>query len=162
LLALAPLPAIAVDDTTCATAVTPQQAAPLLLTKSTLEAARRPARVHGRARALGGAFEIVLVPGPGLEANPAALAAFERAAAQGEALITDPITVTIDADFADLGSPSIIGQSGSVLLQGPFDVIRDAMVADADPDDGIVAALPTAAQFSESLPHGFGLTGNVY
>src|SRR5262245_16859602 len=37
-----------------------------------------------------GAFDIVIVPGPGLQANPAALAAFERAAARWEAVIRDP------------------------------------------------------------------------
>jgi hypothetical protein len=46
-----------------------------------------------------GAFDIQIVPGPGLQANPAALAALERAAAHWEAVIRDPITVRIDADF---------------------------------------------------------------
>lgn len=155
---LAPLPAFAGDDdASCATALTQTQPAPLLVTGSMLAAARRQAS----ALQLLSGFDIVLVPGSGLAANPGALAAFERAAAQWEALISDPIVVTIDADFADLGNPGIIGQASSVLLQGPFDLIRDAMVADADADDDVVAAMPTAADFSASLPAGFALSGNL-
>lgn len=150
-------PAFAADEATCATAVTHAQPVPLLVTPPVLAAARRQASTLG----LLGGFDIVLVPGPGLAANPGALAAFERAAAQWEALIGDPIVVTIDADFADLGNPGIIGQASSVLLQGPFDLIRDAVVADAasEGDDDVVAAMPTAAQFSAALPPGFGLSG---
>jgi hypothetical protein len=144
------------DQATCATALTPPPAA-LPVTKGMLEAARGARR---GARLLS-TFDIVLVPGAGLAANPAALAAFERAAAQWEARFSDPITVTINADFADLGNPSIIGQSSSVLLQGPFDLIRDQMVADADADDAIVASLPSAADFAASMPAGFSLSGNV-
>lgn len=153
---LAPLTAAAgVDDASCPTAVTQLQPAPLVVSERTLRDAHRPARALG---VLAG-FDIVLVPGAGLAANAGALAAFERAAAQWEALISDPIVVTIDADFADLGNPAIIGQASSVLLQGPFDLVRDAVVADADPDDDVVAAMPTAAQFSASLPPGFALSG---
>jgi len=145
------------EQASCPTAVTTVQAAPLVVTAPMLAAARRPAS----ALQLLGGFDIVLVPGPGLAANPGALAAFERAAAQWEALISDPIVVTIDADFADLGDPGIIGQASAVLLQGPFDLIRDAVVADAagEGDDDVVAAMPTAAQFSAALPPGFGLSG---
>ena len=138
--------------------MTPMSPAPLTVTPSQLEAARRKAGALTLA-----SFDIVLVPGPGLAANAAALAAFERAAARWEAVIADPIVVTINADFADIGNPAIIGQSSSVLLQGPYDAIRDAVVSDAaaDGDDRIVAALPTAAQFAASLPAGFVLTGNL-
>jgi len=152
---LAPLAARATDDASCPTAVTQLHPAPLVVSERTLRDAHRPARALG----LMAGFDIVLVPGAGLAANAGALAAFERAAAQWEALITDPIVVTIDADFADLGNPAIIGQASSVLLQGPFDLIRDAVVADADADDDVVAAMPTAAQFSASLPSGFALSG---
>ena len=150
-------PSSGAEDATCATSTTLAQPAPLLVTAPMLAAARSGAP---QELALAG-FDIVLVPGPGLAANPDALAAFERAAAQWEALITDPIVVTIDADFADLGNPGIIGQAGASLLQGPFDLIRDALVGDADADDEVVAAMPTAAQFSASLPSGFALSGFV-
>lgn len=144
-----------VADAPCATAATLASPAPLAVTAQMLEAARK------RGKTLASGLDIVLVPGAGLGANAAALAAFERAAARWEAAFSDPIVVTIDADFADLGNPGIIGQSGSVLLQGPYDVIRDALVADADADDDVVAAMPTAAAFSASLPAGFSLSGNV-
>jgi hypothetical protein len=153
---LGPLRAHAADDALCPTAVTSVHPAPLQLTRPMLDAARRAA-----SPLLLAAFDIVLVPGDGLAANPAALAAFERAAARWKAVIRDPIVVTINADFADLGSPSIIGQSSSFLLQGPYDLIRDAMVADADADDQVAASLPTAAQFAASLPPGFVLAGNA-
>lgn len=144
-----------VADATCATAATLVAPAPLQVSASVLEAARK------RSKTLASGLDIVLVPGAGLAANAGALAAFERAAARWEAVFSDPIVVTIDADFADLGNPAIIGQAGSVLLQGPFDLIRDALVADADADDDVVAAMPTAAEFSASLPAGFSLSGNV-
>lgn len=156
---LAPLPTRADEGVPCATAATPMTPVPLQVTRSLLEAARPQAS----ARAELAGFDIVLVPGAGLAADPAALAAFERAAARWEAVIADPIVVTIAADFADIGNPGIIGQSSSVLLQGPYDAIRDAMVSDGDAegDDGILAALPAAAKFAVSLPAGFSLTGNV-
>lgn len=151
------------DEVACPTAIADVQPAPLTVTASMLAAAAAPAGGPARAAQALAGFDIVLVPGPGLAANPDALAAFERAAAQWEALFSDPIVVTIDADFADLANPGIIGQSSSVLLQGPFDLIRDALVADAasEGDDGVVAALPTAAQFAAALPPGFTLSGNV-
>lgn len=155
---LSPLVAIAgADEASCPTAVTQLRPAPLVVSEQTLRAARRPAS----ALQLLSGFDIVLVPGAGLAANPDALAAFERAAAQWEALFSDPIVVTINADFADLGNPGIIGQASSVLLQGPHDLIRDQVVADADADDEVALAMPTAAQYAASLPPGFSLSGNV-
>jgi len=108
------------------------------------------------------ALDISINPTPALAANPAALAAFNQAASQWEAHITDPITVTIAADLAPLGA-GIIGQASSVILQTGYDTIRNSMVTDsaAEADDGVVAALPTAAQFSAFLPTGFGLDGNL-
>ncbi len=110
-----------------------------------------------------GTFDIVINAGPTLAANPPAVAAFNRAAAQWEAYISDPITVTIAADMADLGSGGIIGQASSVILGASYDTIRDAMVADAgdEADDAIVASLPTAAQFSALMPTGASLDGDL-
>lgn len=110
-----------------------------------------------------GSFAINIVAGTTLAANTAALDAFNRAAAQWEAFISDPITVNIDADLANLGNPSVIGQASSVTLVTGYDQIRDAMVADAaaETDDAIVASLPTAAQFNAILPAGFGLDGDL-
>jgi VCBS repeat-containing protein len=107
------------------------------------------------------AFNIFINAGAGLAANSSALVAFERAAQAWETHINDDITVTIDADLANLGSPNVIGQTGSVLLQGGYNTIRNQMVADAadEADDSIVSLLPTAASASFLLPAGFGLNG---
>lgn len=106
------------------------------------------------------AIDIVINAGAGLQANQAAMDAFNDAAAAWEASISDPITVTINADLANLGNSNIIGQAGSVLLQDAYDVMRGYLVADAagESDDGIVASLPTSAQASFFLPTGFGLS----
>jgi hypothetical protein len=107
---------------------------------------------------------INLIPGPTLQSNTAALAAFQNAANSWAVLFSDPITVNINADLSSaFGNPSIIGSTSSVLLIGGYDTIRDAMVADSigQPDKAIMASLPTAAQFSTFLPSGFGLTGGI-
>ncbi len=108
------------------------------------------------------ALTINLNAGATLTANPAALAAFNRAANQWSSQIADPITVTIDANLASLGA-GVIGQASSVILQANYNNVRNSMVADSagEADDGIVAALPTAAQFSAFLPTGFSLGGNL-
>ena len=109
-----------------------------------------------------GTFDIVIVPSPALSANPGALAAFNRAALLWESVIADPITVTINADFSPLGA-GILGSTGSTYLQASYNTIRNAMVTDAanETDDGIVASLPTAAQYTVTVPSGFGLDGNI-
>jgi hypothetical protein len=126
---------------------------PLTVTPGELAAALQPPGL--------GSFNIVINPGPGLSGNAAALAAFGRAADQWEAWISDPITVTVDADLQNLGNPSVIGSASSVILQASYTSIRNQIVASADGDDGILASLPTAAQFSVFLPAGFSLTGNL-
>jgi len=108
------------------------------------------------------ALIININPGTGLAGNAAALGAFNRAAQQWESLFSDTITVNIDADLLNLGSGTVIGSTSTVLLQGNYDLIRNAMVTDGLADgDGIVAFLPTAAQFSAFVPTGFGLDGNI-
>jgi hypothetical protein len=104
---------------------------------------------------------INIQPGANLAANAAALAAFNRAGNQWEALFSDNVTVNINAEIANLGSPTIIGQASSVVLAASYATIRNAMVADAlnEPSDSIVAFLPTTASFI--LPAGFSLDGNV-
>ena len=110
-----------------------------------------------------GLFSININPGPTLAGNAAALAAFNRAAQQWARYIADPITVNIDAELANMGSPTIIGSASVVVLVSGYNVVRDAMVADAadEPDDGIVASLPTFAEFTATLPAGFGLDGGL-
>ncbi|MDZ7620420.1 MAG: NF038122 family metalloprotease [Patescibacteria group bacterium] len=95
--------------------------------------------------------------------NQAAIDAFQRAADLWAARISDPIAVTINIDMADLGSPNIIGQASSVSLQTGYTNMRSTLVADAaaEPDDAVVASLPTAAQFAAHLPTGFSLNGDL-
>lgn len=101
--------------------------------------------------------------GSGLAGNPDALAAFDRAAATWGGLFSDPVTVTINADLADMHSSTILGSTSSVMLAGGYDLIRGQMVADAagDPNKAIVASLPTSAQFTAFVPSGFSLNGDI-
>jgi hypothetical protein len=110
---------------------------------------------------------VITIDAPGLAGTPA-LAAFERAADAWEAVFQDPVEVNIAAALVPLASASIIGQTSSVLLAAPHNVIRDAMEADglAESDDGIVASLPRASEFSATvlgLAPGvfFGLNGDL-
>ena len=95
-----------------------------------------------------GSFDIVINAGSTLSANAAALAAFNRAAAQWESFISDPIQVTISADLAPL-APNVLGSAGSVIITRHYSIVRDAMVFDAsdEADDAVVAALPTSPNF---------------
>src|SRR5262245_15282679 len=77
------------------------------------------------------AAAILINPGSALAANPLALAAFNRAANTWGTLLTDPVTVTINADLASLANPNVIGSTSPVLLQAGYTTIRNAMVADA-------------------------------
>jgi hypothetical protein len=109
------------------------------------------------------AFVININPGAGLSGNADALAAFNRGAAQWTKYFNDPITVTIDADLAALG-PGIIGSASSVFLTGGYTTIRNQMVADAatDPNNSIVAKLPTIGQFSGYVPAGWGISSIMW
>jgi len=103
----------------------------------------------GSTAPLTSGFNIVITPGAGLQSNTAAMQAFDRAAAMWEARIADPITVYIEADLTAFGSQTIIGQTGSVQLQGSYGEVRGQMVTDAsdESDDSIVASLPANASF---------------
>ncbi len=105
-----------------------------------------------------GTFDIVIQAGSSLSGNAAALAAFNRAAQAWEARISNPVTITINADLASLGS-GIIGSASSVILQGEYSEIRDQLVSNATKP--ITASLPTAAQFSATVPAGTSYNGMV-
>jgi hypothetical protein len=107
-------------------------------------------------------FDIVIVPNASLSGNAAALAAFNRAAQAWEAFIADPITVTINANLAALGS-GVIGSANPTLLKGSYTTVRNAMELDAgnETDDAITAFLPTAAQASFLVPTNFALDGQM-
>jgi len=133
----------------CATAQSPDPL-PLAVSAAELAAARRVV-----PRETG--FDIVVTAGAALSANAAAMAAFERAVQQWEALFTDPISVNINANLANLQSANTIGTTAAVKLQTAYDGMRNALVGDAadESDDSIVASLPTSAQFGYLMPSGF-------
>jgi len=105
---------------------------------------------------------INIIPDAGLSANPAALAAFQRAADSWALRFSDPITVNINAGLANLGG-SVIGSTNPSLVQGSYNLIRNAMVADgaSDLNGAILNFLPTAAQFSAVVSAGKTLSGNI-
>jgi hypothetical protein len=110
-----------------------------------------------------GTFNIIINPDATLASNAPALAAFNRAAAQWEGFISDPINVNVDASLAPLGA-GIIGSTSSVALQAGYNTIRNQLVADAalnDADDGILNSLPTAVQFTATVPAGRSLNGTI-
>src|SRR5262245_21288390 len=112
--ALLPIPSVGFTaDVPCPTALTPAPV-PLEIRDEDLPAAPRALRLGG--------FDIAIVPGPGLAAHPAAMAAFERAARQWEAYISDPVTVTIEAEIAPIGDAHVIGRTASVALSGDYDL----------------------------------------
>src|SRR5687768_4548248 len=102
------------------------------------------------------AFDIVINPSGTFASNTAAVAAFNRAAAQWEAFIADPVQINISAVFDATLPTGALGSTSSVLITRPYATVRDGMVFDAadEPDDGVVAALPTAANFTATLPEG--------
>ncbi len=109
------------------------------------------------------ALNIIIEAPGGYSAD--ALAAFDRAAAQWEDRISDPITVTINTSFRTFTNPNTIGSASTVLLTPivePYGTIRDWMVADAanEPDDSIVSYLPaTLSALNVTVPDGFTVTG---
>jgi hypothetical protein len=108
------------------------------------------------------AFHINIIPGSTLAAQPEALAAFNRGAAQWESYFSDPITVNINADMMPLGS-TILGLSIPKYLSGSYSTIRNLMVLDGAPyqDNAILNALPTASQFSALVPEGFSISERI-
>jgi len=109
------------------------------------------------------AMNIVITPDAGLAANPAALAAFNRAGAAWSSQFTNNITINISAGLSsDFVRPDIIGSTSSVKFQAGFDFFRSKIQASAakEADDGIVAYVPDLAHFTATLPTGITLSGN--
>ncbi|MCH7840262.1 MAG: NF038122 family metalloprotease, partial [Planctomycetes bacterium] len=105
-------------------------------------------------------FSIILNSGPGLVAAPEALAAFQRAARIWESFFHDPITVIIDAEYFPLG-PNILGFASSRQFNTDYTTIRDAMVADAQSGEAILASLPTLSDYDVILPEGFAFADEL-
>ncbi|EDY83803.1 hypothetical protein VDG1235_3430 [Verrucomicrobiia bacterium DG1235] len=99
-----------------------------------------------------------------LLSNTAAFDAFRRAADKWESVLSDDVTVTIDAGLESLGS-SILGSTSNVSLTTSYDWFRGLMVADELADTSginpVVGALPAASDLGFFLPTGFTLNGSI-
>ena len=105
------------------------------------------------------AIDVVLNPGPNLSANPAAVAAFNRAATTWENLLSDPITVTVNGEIAPIFATA---QASPVQIFDNFNFVRNRMATDAldeGADDLIVASLPTFETLTATIPAGSSLSG---
>jgi hypothetical protein len=102
-----------------------------------------------------------MTPDANLAANPAALAAFNRAELEWTSVFSNPVTVNVNAGFATLSDPTITGTTSAVFLSGTYPTIRNKLVANAagNPSLGIVSSLPTTPTFN--LPSGFSYSGNI-
>jgi hypothetical protein len=106
------------------------------------------------------ALDIVINPSTSLSANPAALAAFERAATHWESLFSDPITVTVNGNLAP--ASGFVAQTSPVFVIDNFNFVRNRMATDAlneGADDLIVASIPTFETFTATIPPGSSLPG---
>jgi len=98
---------------------------------------------------------MLVIPGPGLQANQPALDAFRRAAAEWEAHISNPIRVNVTADLGTFSDPNIIGSTGfgAENLNLDYTTVRDKMVARAiRPGNAILAFLPDSAHLRAIVP----------
>ena len=97
-----------------------------------------------------GHLDIVLRPTAQLQANAQAMAAFERAAATWENLITSEITVVVDVDFGTTRfgtpySPGVLGStSGGIFYTPSYSDVRNRLVAHASEsaESTLYASLP--------------------
>ena len=93
--------------------------------------------------------------------------ALSRAAAQWSSRVTDPVTINVRTEFRNLSNPNVIGTASSVtLVSSPSfsgDVLQRLQSDAADePDDGIVAHLPTNVNtLNFALPDGFDFIGHL-
>lgn len=111
---------------------------------------------HTGARALN----INIIADANLAANQPALDAFNRAAAQWEAIFTDDITVNIEASLADLGPGILGGASNFNFTNISYETLALLLASDAadEADDAIVGLLPANfADLNFSLPDGITL-----
>ncbi|MFG0253505.1 MAG: NF038122 family metalloprotease [Rhodopirellula sp. JB053] len=109
-----------------------------------------------------GQLNIEIIPGLKLRSSPAAMAAVERAAAQWEAHLFDPITVSIEIDF-DGTSGGVLGFAIPTEVILPYSEVRAAMQVDglAETDDSIVERLPDADSLDFALPTGTEFLGDI-
>lgn len=109
------------------------------------------------------AFTIQINPGAGLSGNSAALAAFNRAAAEWSSQFANNTTVYVDADLTGgFGNPNTIGQAGPYAytqdfsdLNLSYSTVRQALVAHASaPGNTVLNYLPTTLTGMATAPVG--------
>ncbi|UCE01914.1 MAG: NF038122 family metalloprotease [Candidatus Latescibacterota bacterium] len=96
----------------------------------------------------------VLNAGPGLQAQPDALTAWQSAIAIWETWLGDDVTVTIDADLIPL-SAGVLGETSPQVFVTDYNSIRNAMVSDAGLHEAIATQLPDSTEISLLMPPGF-------
>ena len=135
------------DDVACAYSSTPE-VAPIVIDAATMQTMQSSA-----AAETDGPFSIFLNAGPGLLANPQALAAFRRAAAEWEAVISDPIRVTIDADLMQLESGAV-GETRPRTVELPLSLVRGLLVVDGFEEgaEDVVLSIPAAEELVLDAP----------
>lgn len=105
-------------------------------------------------------LRIVLKKGPNLLNNPAASAAFDQAARFIESVLSDPITVAVDAEIEPL-APNVLGNTATQVFVAPYSFVRDRMASDAAADESVVTRLPTTASVSFLAPTGSSFQGRM-
>ncbi|HEU4833220.1 MAG TPA: NF038122 family metalloprotease, partial [Pyrinomonadaceae bacterium] len=122
-------------------------------------------------------LKIVLLATDNLRQNPAAEAAFNRAAAAWESVINSPITIYIDVDFGTTNfgaawGPNILGSTSSPTTVGVnYDALRRNLIANANTPAKLATynALPantlptdlgnvTSVQVSKSIARAIGFS----
>lgn len=109
-----------------------------------------------------GRLSIEIIPGRGLRSNVAAMAAVDRAAAQWEAFLHDPITVSIEVDLGGT-NPGVLGFAIPTQVILPYSEVRAALMSDGldEIDDTIVARLPSPDAIDFALPEGTEFQGDI-
>jgi hypothetical protein len=104
-------------------------------------------------------FNFTVIPGTSAQA----VTGFQAAAENWSAVIKDNITINLTIGFVPLGT-SIIGETSSTQLGGPYSLLRTALVSHATSADDLSssAALPTGSAFkmllnyTKNSPNGVG------
>ena len=104
-------------------------------------------------------FVFNVIPGTSAQA----VTGFQAAAENWSAVIKDNITINLTIGFVPLGT-SIIGETSSTQLTGPYSLLRTALVSHATSADDLssTAALPTGSAFkmllnyTKNSPNGVG------
>ncbi len=110
----------------------------------------------------GTGLNIVLQPGPTLLGDAQAMAAWEEAAANLENLFADSVTVVVNADIGPL-APGVLASTGNTYFFIDFDMMRDAMMADAGADEvDLLAGLPNLAELNAFMLDGYTLSDDGF